>query len=1217
MNKVLAFFLGMLFGIIFILGAMGLGIYIAITTVTPTTISPSAATYLGSMADMSLLDIVNSVRDLYLQKIGITDENGRYYSVGEFLQYYEIDPATAFGITLPEAVLEIPAFELFSDGGFDKMLKQVKVSSAIGLAGTFTNGTSLSEDVVAELSQYSLSDLFDQQKGIAVVFQNVSMADILPDSFPDENTDNTIMWAVGQAKIGQLYAAMGSSGSLFLQFTEGGAFEALGTVPIAELLGGTSGTIGSVLGQSTLGDMVDENGAVNVDNVVSRIYLGNVFSCMRNEITSIDTYTVNTALSNGNEKLYEKTSNQRTVYAKEDNGYFYQSDLLCNENHTHDIYCYDFVWYNQKTHNGALPDDYVDAEGRHARVTGIYKALVNRKLADMMTGSSDDLIDSILTLNLGELLGDNISGIMENFADMSIKQLMGGGIDSLYLGALQSFTRTPTDAPDSYVSLTDGEKGSGYIGQSGSRLALSDDSRTWYEAKLICEEAHTHTRDCYSYVWLNGEKEADGIAGKLADMKVSQLNSLNDAIRSLTLRDVLGDSGVQKGIFAALADVTIGDLPDEIDKMYLGDIINSTRLEIDDAASYTPMTVSTSNRRLFQKQTGTTVVYARQEDGVLYEAKLICNNKNITHSHTAECYNYVWYNTLGHGTAADDDVQLEDGLYHSPIKGVYKAFVNVKLGEMSNGSSEVLMKEIKKLSLSDLMGNGITGVMTDLADMTVDELLGGGVEEVYLGTFFAYKRAPYLGTIENMISMSDGQGNYTYAAKAGEIYCLSENGTEWFEAELRCTENHEHNARACYTYVWYKSCANPLCNDLTHRVIDGETYNKATGMMYKLADEKVEGLRHLNSTIQSLTLGDVLGDNLTGMLLELKDTPLGSVSTAVNNIYLGTAVNCHRNAIDAQTILENFPELIEGSNKMQVHSDGVRFVKTDDGEKWYEAEFDCNTEGHTTQASHTASCYVYVWYSDEACTQPVTGITKAFVNSKLNNVNETLTANVKKLTLEDIGIDCTNNNILTSLRTVPLSGISREINDMKLGVVLGYVKKECSVPEGYSEIVYSDGEYIYVQHTDGKYYHARLNCKNTSHYSAELHNRQCYEFVWYESLSPLVEAKGINGKMSNTSIADLGNGGLTSVVKDMTVGDLIDSGMMNLTEDDMYKLDIIFDDTSVTPHCTLKDYTIYRTTTGRDAKSYYQSVHQNDETYRGSWKKLKLQEFISALLRAI
>ena len=68
MNRVLVFFLGMLFGIIFIFAALAGGIYIAVTVVKPSDISAESENYLGDLANMSLLDIAKNIVELYQTK---------------------------------------------------------------------------------------------------------------------------------------------------------------------------------------------------------------------------------------------------------------------------------------------------------------------------------------------------------------------------------------------------------------------------------------------------------------------------------------------------------------------------------------------------------------------------------------------------------------------------------------------------------------------------------------------------------------------------------------------------------------------------------------------------------------------------------------------------------------------------------------------------------------------------------------------------------------------------------------------------------------------------------------------------------------------------------------------------------------------------------------------------------------------------------------------
>ena len=68
MNRVLVFFLGMLFGIIFIFAALAGGIYIAVTVVKPSDISAESENYLGDLANMSLLDIAKTLSSCIRQK---------------------------------------------------------------------------------------------------------------------------------------------------------------------------------------------------------------------------------------------------------------------------------------------------------------------------------------------------------------------------------------------------------------------------------------------------------------------------------------------------------------------------------------------------------------------------------------------------------------------------------------------------------------------------------------------------------------------------------------------------------------------------------------------------------------------------------------------------------------------------------------------------------------------------------------------------------------------------------------------------------------------------------------------------------------------------------------------------------------------------------------------------------------------------------------------
>lgn len=853
-RRVLAFFLGMIFGIIFLLGSLALGIYLAITVIKPSDISADASTYMGDLADMSLLDMVQSVQQLYTEQLGLTDENGDYFSLGDFLDNYNINCETAFGIALPQSVLDVPVFEYFNEGGVDNALQQISVATLPAIINMFATeeGGYISAETMEKLDAFTMKDLFDGEKGITYVFDDVRFADLLANSFPAADSDNKFMWAIGQGRIGRLYGALSGSESLFMQLKEDGGLSDLGSLPVTEVLGGSSGVLGAILGDASLGSMVDENGALNFDQVLEKTYVGSLLACIRNEIEDVSGYT-EVELEGGT--ILAKTENGKTVFVKADGDKHFEVVQYCTVKdieHVHDASCYDFAWYNSIAlaagHSNCKENELIAEDGHHSRISGIYKALINLYVSDLMGGSSAVIMEGMQNVTISEMMDGKVSGIMANFKDMTIHEMLNGGVDEIYLGSFIGYTRTTATKPQEFEKL-----GDVYLGKNGDRYVMSEEGADWYNAKLICENtdaSHKHSRSCYSYEWMNGTKPAKGLMAKLSESK---------------------------------------------------------------------------------------------------------------------------------------------------------------LGELSN----------------------------------------------------------------------------------------------------------------------------------------------------------------LNDIILSSTVSDVLGDNLTGIMAELKDTPLKNLSSEMNNVYLGAAMNFYRKSVD----VAGYSKVDGISNLMQ--KDG-QFAKSDDGKKWYYAELDCDKD-HT----HTAACYAYVWYKNAARTIPVTGVQKCFVNSKLGNLSSTM----DNLTLKKLGVG--GNTILNAMGDVPLMALNTQMKVMKLGVVFDFVEDKTS------------GVSVWYE-----------RCKTGCGHSAGQHVRLEGETGYF------TPAKGINAKMANMTLSNLMTGqGMTSIVSEFTVREMQDSGILSFTEQDEYKLDVIFDSTG---ECSLADYFMQRATNSAlTAKQYYQSKHGDDQTTRGEWKDVKLSVFFKKLLQAI
>ena len=183
-RRVLAFFLGMIFGIIFFLGSIAGGIVILATVVHPNEISYDLQKFLGDLGDKSLWEIYKEVGTLYNDKLGITDENGKYFTLGEFCTKYNINANELFGgKQVPDEVLDVPVFELIG-GNRDDALKQIKVSVVPALLNVFLGGGTnedgstnalFPDSLLEKLSAHSITRLFEEG-GLSEVFADVRIA---------------------------------------------------------------------------------------------------------------------------------------------------------------------------------------------------------------------------------------------------------------------------------------------------------------------------------------------------------------------------------------------------------------------------------------------------------------------------------------------------------------------------------------------------------------------------------------------------------------------------------------------------------------------------------------------------------------------------------------------------------------------------------------------------------------------------------------------------------------------------------------------------------------------------------------------------------------------------------------------------------------------------------------------------------------------------------
>lgn len=821
MSRVLAFFLGMIFGIVFLLGSLGLGVYLAVTKVTPADISQETAV-LGDLANMSLLDIYKNLSTLYSQKIGVADQNGKYYSLGDLCTQYNIDSQNLFGVSLSDDLLEVPVFEFFSattdsqgNNGVQRALKQIKVSAIPSLLNLFVkneDGSAIVNDnVMEELSNYNIVELMTKEQGIAYVFENITFSQLLPENFPsDPNGDNALMWAVGQSSVGKLYTALGSNDSLFLQLKDGGALETLGQMEVTDLLGSEAGTLSTLFGDTLVVDLVGENGEINVDDIINYTYVGSLLGCIRNEITDVSGYHVLASSPNG-DVLYGIIDGKDSL-VKEEDGKYYEAELTCTEQHdVHGYDCYGFVWYNSSvlpSDHPCTPDEELIKDGlHHSKVSSLYGAFVNLRIADITGGSFDAILDKVKDLTIGEIVNGEVSGILANFADMTVGELLNGGLEKMYLGNFLGYTRTQADATQvtGVATLDDGTK----VGFANGNTVMSDDGETWYLAKSVCEQQHPHTRDCYIYIWMNGNAQADGVMAKLADKKINSLGDISAMLQDFTLADVLGEDNLT-GIFRELANVPIGDIANQIDSIYIGTVLEYTRKQVADISGYTAVDdvadVLQNNGE-----------FVRRDGDVWYEAKLDCTE---SHVHNSDCYGFVWYTDE---TCVQAVSGLEAMLSNATIKtiGDRLKLENFTLAKLGIGGDNNILAYLQDVPLSEIdtqlntmklgvalgytlnnenvwvdgEGNPVKGINAKIAEMSIQDFgSGNGITEItntltigdlmdsgmiVLDTDKKYKlNIIFCNDNEQSFTESNGLVPYTYHCNIVDFITYQNNGHE-------------------------------------------------------------------------------------------------------------------------------------------------------------------------------------------------------------------------------------------------------------------------------------------------------------------------------------------------------------------------------------------------------------------------------------------------------
>ena len=1246
-RRVLAFFLGVLVGIVFVFGAVVAAVYFTAVSLTPSDIYPDSDKFLGDLADMSLYDIYKSVSDLYKQKIGVTDENGLYFTLGQFCEHYNINPNELFGgKEVPQDVLDIPIFEFFGGESSDGAMQQVKMSALFALINMYTTGEDgngyFSQSALEKLAERNLAQLFDPEKGFPYVFEEIMLVDILPDVFPTEKAfDNTLMWALGRSSVGRIMEGFEGK-KILLEFKAGGAFETIGLLTMKEMMGDGSAMLNAIFKEYTFADLIDNEGNLNPDTMMNGVYLGELLGYQRNLLAADAASGYEQLYATENRVLLRKAAEDEEgedqfiliVPAFEEGAYdLYEARMFCtapehthsdkcDENlegytcgyveHTHSIDCFGFVWYLQSEPT--------------KRATGIYTVVADLTIGDLTSGNSEALIDRFLDVRVYELLeGQNLDGTIGSLKDLTLRELVNGGIDGIYFGVLFEYHRIPVTDTHGFHDVV----ANGTVKQNEDGVIIRVDAGDWYEAELKCDEEHEHNEKCYPFMWFTDatfQHKGEGIKAALSNTTIGELNDINDTVKNLTLHDVLGSD--IPSMLKSLEYTKIRDLNDAINKMYLGDFLEYVRNPVEG--------IEGNGAPILDKEGKDTVYYLAQTaeheialsvDGkAWYEGKLICTDEQ--HTHNADCYVFVWYECKHKD--AEGHAHGSDGC--KAVEGMMGKLSNENVAGL-NGLTETIMT----FTLYDVMGDDVPDMLKSIQDTQIKDL-NDAIDKMYLGDFLEYVRKPVEGVDGNVTELKDAAGKVVYyMVSTGDTIALSVDGKVWYEGLLVCTdEKHNHNAD-CYVFAWYQ-CQNQSDG---HKHGEPSCYETlADGMMGKLANKKISDLSNLNNTIMSFTLYDVMQEKVPNALKSIQHTPISELEGAMQAMYLGEFLEYARITPENIGDYEYFNQDV--AVKYATVGNETLYVMYDAKyDAWYEATLDC-IEKHTAE-EHDEKCFNYVWYNPQNGTD---GTTYAVVKGVMGKLASTtlgkmsageLTDVINKTRLGDVIQDWENNALLSELADVRIRELSTALNALYVGTAMGYFRQEATgnfTAVGASAMIFEDnsGNYYIFDENKGKYFNAQLTCADKT--EQHQHVDTCYGFIWYDC-SPAGDedhthnatcvVKGLNGKMSNLTIEGLSGDALSSIMSSLTIGDLIESNMITLNneEESSYKFAIIC--CKEHDNCSLVAYFAAQFPNAVSAKDFWLRAHgiqnENDMTpeqiaHRDEWRNMPLNQFINELLGA-
>ena len=662
-----------------------------------------------------------------------------------------------------------------------------------------------------------------------------------------------------------------------------------------------------------------------------------------------------------------------------------------------------------------------------AGAKGMIKFIYRVKLKDISDFDFSSILDE---LTLRDVLDASIidgNPLLEALADTAISGLSADTINDMTIGELMGYTLIKADYSSAANTYTYNETGTEYwfmdsdVDNVADEIMLlnelgtasyqdADDKYYYYAGNLMSVLAdYTIGNLTGATPLISGKPFADDVIDKLGD--------------NLTLGEVIDVSGNK--FLKTLDNVKISQLADKINELYLGEIMGYYRLPA--IKSVVPAT-------------------------------------SYTYDDSATPANYYWFeasdvdNVVGKVmllNAAGSESYYDDQYYFEMTDKLMLILADKTVDDLTSGSfADDIMDDITStMTLEDILpASAFTGnaVLNALKDTVIDDM-ADAINDMQIGKLLGYDQAPINATVYYPVTYT--AWDPAYANSTYYYYFAS-------EVKLITEEDDLTNADIEIGDTIYTTVDNGLEGVTLMKWQNGGA-DVDDQLMLVIADYTVKDMTEadfadslMKRLCNSLTLRDVMGNSVddNSVLKLIADKPIGKIADAMNDLSVGELMG-----------YKNFTVSLDGNDNYYVDELGGTH-------RWFSESDVDHVAGKTMLVSAADSLTSYqdpetdkfYYYANDKLAQILSdysvneliGATslpggKSFTEDVIDKITESFTLG------EVMGDALNGSTLLKSLEDVTIADLATEVQNMKIGKLMGYV--ELPVSDTYADRYDSTG----------------------------------------------------------------------------------------------------------------------------------------------------------------